>query len=71
MTIFEYALLRAARQTMTPAELEIAQHVTELVERGEPGARELLRKMVHNVLNLPYYRPRPAAREELSNETGA
>jgi hypothetical protein len=71
MTIFEYALLRAARQKMTPDELGIAQRVAELAERGEPGARELLRKMVHDVLNLPHYRPRPAAQEELSNEAGA
>lgn len=54
MTIFEFALLRAAREKMTPEEVELAQHAAELAERGEPGARELLRKMVHEVLCLRY-----------------
>ena len=52
MTIIEYALLRAARQKMTPAELELANHIVGMADRGEPEAKELLRKMVHDVLQI-------------------
>ena len=63
MTIIEYALLRAARQKMTPAELELANHIVGMADRGEPEAKELLRKMVHDVLHLRYA-PLPAAAVE-------
>ena len=52
MTIFEFALLRAARQKMTPAELKVADHIVSMVEAGQPGSREMLRKMVHDVLHI-------------------
>lgn len=54
MTIVEYAMYRAACQRMTPAELEIAMKAEELAEAGEPGAREMLRKMIHDVLCIRY-----------------
>lgn len=65
MTIFEYALLRAARQRMTPAQLEIAQKAADLADAGEPGAAEILRSMVNDVLfdrsrpDIPEYEHAP------------
>ena len=54
MTIFEFGLYRAARQKMTPAEVEICEKAAALAEAGEPGAAEMLRKMVLEVLGLRY-----------------
>lgn len=50
MTIFEFAMLRAARQRMTPAELETAQRLADRADAGESGYAEILRKMVLEVL---------------------
>lgn len=50
MTIFEFAMLRAARQRMTPAELDTAQKLADRADAGEPGYANLLRKMVRDIL---------------------
>lgn len=50
MTIFEFAMLRAARQRMTPAELETAQRLADKADAGEPGYAEILRSLVLEVL---------------------
>lgn len=50
MTIFEFALLRAARQRMTPAELELAHQVADKADAGEPGYHEILLGMAYDAL---------------------
>jgi hypothetical protein len=50
MTIFQYALLRAARQLMTAEEIEVATELGKQAEAGMPGAERLLGLMVQDIL---------------------
>lgn len=61
MTIFEYAIYRAAAQKMTPPEQERAAELAEAGDKGDLAAAWLLRRMVRDVLSD---RERPVARRE-------
>jgi hypothetical protein len=50
MTIFQYALLRAARQMMTAEEIEVATELGKKAEAGMPGAERLLGLMINDIL---------------------
>ncbi|HKE24956.1 MAG TPA: hypothetical protein VKB88_21490 [Bryobacteraceae bacterium] len=46
MTGLEYALYRAARQLLTPAELAIARELAAKADRGVPWSRKKLRRIL-------------------------
>ena len=50
MTIFEYAVIRAARQRMTEQEVKLAVEMARRAEEGSASANDTLRKMVFEVL---------------------
>jgi hypothetical protein len=52
MTIFQYALVRAAAKQMTDQEREIAMQMAQLADSGNTAAEDELRKMIHEVLGL-------------------
>lgn len=62
MTIFLYALIRAARQRMTESEVTVAMEMARIADAGEPAAADALRRMVHEVL---FDRTRSQVREEV------
>jgi hypothetical protein len=50
MTVFFYAMLKAAREKMTPTELEVAFELARLADQGRQSAIDALRKLVDEVL---------------------
>ena len=58
MTIFEFALLRAALQKMTPDEIDTAQGLAVAVEGGSKSAADVLWRMSYRIL-FDHSRPAP------------